>query len=38
LLEARPSQDLIDLLRGQHIAVIWRDGDGFTDNADQLFT
>jgi hypothetical protein len=38
LLEARPSQDLVELLYGQGIAVIWRDGAGFTDSADKLFT
>lgn len=38
LLEARPSQDLIDLLHSQGIAVIWRDGDGFADSAGTAFT
>jgi len=38
LLEARPSQDLIGLLHSQDIAVIWRDGDGFTDNGGGAFT
>jgi hypothetical protein len=38
LLEARPAQELIDLLHSQRIAVIWRDGDDFTDSAGQAFT
>jgi hypothetical protein len=38
LLEARPRQELCDLLQCLRIAVIWRDGDGFTDNADKAFT
>jgi hypothetical protein len=38
LLEARPTQELIDLLHSQRIAVIWRDGTGFTDSAAQAFT
>ncbi len=38
LLEARPSQDLIDLLHSQDLAVIWRDGPGFCDNAGGAFT
>ena len=38
LLEARPSQDLIDLLHSQDFAVIWRDGPGFCDNVGGTFT
>jgi hypothetical protein len=37
LLEARPSADLVDLLASQSIGVIWRDGDGFADDASGLF-
>jgi hypothetical protein len=38
LLEARPPQELIDLLHSQDLAVIWRDGPGFCDNSGGTFT
>lgn len=37
LLEAKPPPDLIDLLTSQSIAVIWRVGESFTDNAGGRF-
>jgi hypothetical protein len=38
LLEARPRYELCELLQSQGIATIWRDGEGFTDNASRAFT
>jgi hypothetical protein len=38
LLPAKPSSDLIDLLNRQGISAIWREGPGFSDNADGRFT
>lgn len=38
LLDARPHPDLLDLLQTQSISAIWRQGDGFADNANGLFT
>ncbi len=38
LLDARPSKDLHDLLRRQHVAAIWRDGDRFMDDSNGQFT
>ena len=37
LLEAEPAPDLVKLLGLQGIAVIWRHGDGFKDNARGKF-
>ena len=37
LLEARPAPDLVELLKVQDIAVIWRHADGFKDNARGRF-
>jgi len=37
LLEAKPAPDLVKLLGLQGIAVIWRHGDGFKDNARGKF-
>jgi hypothetical protein len=37
LLDAKPKDDLIDLLDSQGIAAIWRNGDGFVDNAKGRF-
>jgi hypothetical protein len=37
LLEAKPQPDLLALLDSQGIAVIWRNGDGFVDNAGGRF-
>jgi hypothetical protein len=38
LLEAKPHPDLVALLSSQDIAVIWRSGEGFADNAGGAFT
>lgn len=38
LLDEKPTADLQDLLRGQGIAAIWRDGEGFVDDAGGAFT
>jgi hypothetical protein len=38
LLEAKPHPDLLDLLKSQGIAAIWRASKGFADNADGTFT
>jgi hypothetical protein len=38
LLEAKPSTDLLSLLRKQGIAAIWRRQDDFVDNANGRFT
>jgi len=37
LLDAKPKADLLDLLDSQGIAAIWRNGDGFVDNAGGRF-
>jgi hypothetical protein len=37
LLDARPHRDLLALLKSQEIAAIWRQGDGFADNAGGRF-
>jgi hypothetical protein len=37
LLDAKPKADLLDLLDSQGIAAIWRNGDGFNDNAGGRF-
>ncbi|MGH7484590.1 MAG: hypothetical protein ACREMY_03155, partial [bacterium] len=37
LLDAKPKADLLDLLASQGIAAIWRNGDGFDDNAGGKF-
>lgn len=37
LLDAKPKNDLLDLLDSQRIAAIWRNGDGFVDNAGGRF-
>jgi hypothetical protein len=37
LLDARPHRDLLALLESQEIAAIWREGEGFADNADGRF-
>jgi hypothetical protein len=38
LLPARPRRDLEDLLLAYGVYAVWRDGDGFADNADGAFT
>ena len=38
LIGEKPHADLLALLEGEGIAVIWRDGDGFADNAEGRFT
>ncbi|MGI8660610.1 MAG: hypothetical protein ACR2LH_06190 [Thermoleophilaceae bacterium] len=38
LLEAKPYPDLLDLLNSQDIAVVWRTGEAFSDNAEGDFT
>ncbi len=38
LLDAKPHPDLVDLLSSQDIAIIWRAGEDFTDNAGGEFT
>lgn len=38
LLPAKPSQDLIELLKAQGVDAIWREGPGFHDNAGGGFT
>jgi hypothetical protein len=38
LLDARPDPDLLDLLSTQGIAVVWRAGSSFADDADGAFT
>lgn len=37
LLDAKPQPDLLALLDSQGIAVIWRNSDGFVDNAEGRF-
>jgi hypothetical protein len=37
LLDAKPHPDLLDLLSTQGAAAIWREGDGFGDNAGGAF-
>ncbi|MGH2991776.1 MAG: hypothetical protein ACRDMA_18325 [Solirubrobacterales bacterium] len=37
LVTERPSPDLEELLRVQHIDVIWKSGDGYRDNARDAF-
>ncbi len=37
LLDAKPKSDLLALLTSQGIAAIWRNGDGFSDNAGGSF-
>jgi hypothetical protein len=37
LLEVKPHEDLLDLLKKQKISVIWRKGKGFIDNAGGKF-
>jgi hypothetical protein len=38
LLPAKPPRDLIELLKGQGISVIWREGPEFCDTAGGAFT
>lgn len=38
LLDAKPHPDLLALLEDQGISAIWRQADGFTDNAGGAFT
>lgn len=38
LLPAKPAPELMALLESQHVAVIWREGTGFCDNAGGRFT
>lgn len=38
LFDSRPSDDLCDLLSRQGIAIIWPDGESFTDDAGGEFT
>jgi len=38
LLPELPSEELRGLLKSQCTAIVWRDGDGFSDDADGAFT